>query len=240
MKSCNAHFAKISFILFLTAYSSAFAQFDSLGLNTTWNRGAILLTDNSRLSGFIQNNERLGLIKFKTALDQTNEQSFQEKRIAKMEYFDSDLSRKRKFYSININDEESGFQDEVLFEIIMECKDFAVLSKKSNVQKAKRDRSTNYGVSFTTVGYEQLEKIFLVGVDGKAELIQVSSAFEKDKGKLLAMPVGPFFDKETFKKFVGPAWKDINSYVKKEKLKLTEKDDLVSALEFYRELQNKI
>src|SRR5688500_11807835 len=108
MKSCNAHFAKFSFILFLTAYSSAFAQFDSLGLNTTWNRGAILLTDNSRLNGFIQNNERLGLIKFKTALDQTNEQSFQEKRIAKMEYFDSDLSRKRKFYSININDEESG------------------------------------------------------------------------------------------------------------------------------------
>jgi hypothetical protein len=240
MKSCNAHFAKFSFVLFLTAYSSAFAQFDSLGLKTTWNRGAILLTDNSRLSGFIQNNERLGLIKFKPTLDQSEEQSFQEKRIVKMEYFDAELSRKRKFYSLNFKDEERGFQDEVLFEIIMECKEFAVLSKKSNVQKALRERSTNYGFSFTTAGYEQFEKIFLVGVDGKAELVQVSSAFEKEKGKLLAMPVSPYFDKETFKKFVGPAWKDINSYVKKEKLKLTEKDDLVSVLEFYQQLQDEI
>lgn len=92
---------KLLTLIFLTVPAFAFAQFDSLGMNTTWCAGKIAHKDNTILKGYIKHNDKLGMIKFKERPDD-EEQSFVYDKIMAMEYFDSDLLKHRKFASFHI------------------------------------------------------------------------------------------------------------------------------------------
>ena len=108
-------------ICFAIVFSFSFvaegcAQFDSLGLNTQWSRGSIVLDDNSSLKGLIQFNDKLGMIKFRKTAD-SDEESFVETSIVAMEFYDEDLTGWRKFAVFNINEEQTGRQHALLFEM---------------------------------------------------------------------------------------------------------------------------
>lgn len=225
-------------ILFLTCNISAFAQFDSLGINTKWNKGHIIFQDNRRINGYIKHNDKLGLIAFKNTPE--DEEQPISLGIQSMEYFDNELSTIRKFGYFKFNDIEGGRETKLFFEIIMEKSDFALLSHKSTVNPAMRGRQDQFtGMTRTTkVGYEQAERIYIIGVDGEAKLLSTTYDFEKDKAKPFAANTEPHYNKGLMKSFMGDQWETINSFIKDNKLKMAVKDDLLKTFEHYDQLRH--
>jgi hypothetical protein len=221
-------------LLIIVSPLFAFAQFDSLGLNTKWCEGNILLNDNSALKGYIRNNDKMGMVSFKQKEDE-EEQSFTTKRIVAMEYFDRDLVKHRKFGSFNVISENEGIEGELFLEIVMEFNEFAVLSKQESVIPAIRARDSGYGT--TRVGYEQFEKICLVGSDGKAQVVLIVNEFEKTKSSSFDSKIKPYFSKDVLKKHMASKWEQVSTYIKANKLNLKQKADLMMALEYYGRIE---
>jgi hypothetical protein len=215
------------------------AQFDSLGINTEWNEGTVVLNDNSNLKGYIQNNDKLGIIKFKKDPSSEEILSFQERSIQTMEYYDNRLSKKRIFYTLYVENEQYVFKGKLLFEVIMVLEEFVVLSKKHSVNPAIRTRTDYYGgVHYAKVGYEQYEEIYLANDHGDSGLLLIYNEFEKDKSKPFASKIKPFFNDKLFQKYTGSKWEQIRKYAKQERLDLGDKSDLMKALEYYDQLSS--
>lgn len=214
------------------------AQFDSLGLKSKWNKGFLVLNDDRTLPGLIKHNVKLGLVKFKSNPQET-EQSFLERNIKMIEYFDSEISKTRKFARFNVNDlsaSEQRIKDDV-FEILMEFPDFAILCKAYPVNPSVKHYSNGYGGSTPVMdGYEQYEGIYLVNEDGIAECVLMEVAVEKSHQNRPAKVRG-FYEKNLIEKYTGSKWPQVREYVKKNKLRLGKKEDMLKAFEYYSEIK---
>lgn len=221
-------------ILLLVIPASGYAQFDSLGLNSKWNKGHIVLNDDRKLVGLIQSNERLRLIKFKVN-DTNPEQSFLERNIKSYEYLDSDANMNRKFMRFNVYVADLGKTQEEVFELIYEFRDFAVLSKTFPVNPSVRVYSGGYGDQHAKmVGYEQYEGIFLVNVDGVAECLLMGVAVEKMKQRPnKSAKVQTVYQDKLLKKYVGDKWEAIRVFIKENKLKMKNKADVLRVFDYY-------
>ncbi len=227
MKKCTVfHTALIIFTITLS--EGAFSQQDSVDISKEWNGGFIQLSDKSLRHGFIQYNHTRRLIRFKGNLNDGEELSFQEKRVLAMEYFDAAESKKRRFYTLNVKEEDSGFVGAVLFEIIMEMKAFAVVSRLYPASRVGKGSSQNNNL---------LERIYVVDHKGNVELLSTLPVVRIGKSKPVARQVEPFLDQVVLKKFVGPKWKMVKAHVKEKRLHLKRKADLINALEFYHRLE---
>ncbi len=227
-------------ILFYPLAQLSFAQFDNLGINSAWHKGHILLSTNEVVNGYIQNNDKLGLINFKESLDDTESISFQDKSILAMEYLDAELNKIRKFVTLNVNDEETGKQRLILLDILIEFKHFAVVSKIYSVEPAIRKRVNSYTMEtyHAKVGYEQFEYLYVVDDDGEIKTLQITSSMEKAKMKPFAKTSRDFIDRDLLKKHIGLKWNEVKDYISQNNLKLNLKSDLLQTLEFYGELEN--
>jgi hypothetical protein len=220
--------------------NSLYAQFDDLNQSTNWYRGEIKLRSEKTLVGFIQNNDRLGLIKFKTNLDTDDtEESFQEKSILALEYFDTDRNKLRIFYSFNYKSEESGFSGSLLFEVIKDFKTFAVLSKKSKMDLVGKDNSGMEGFSKAAgliIG--QKEGFFCVDETGKLEYFLIVEYTMKD-GIMRDKKKNKIKYKEAvLRKYFNEHWDEIKEYAAENGLRFSNKDDIVSLLDQYDLLSN--
>ena len=226
-------------VVMITLSEGAFPQADSVAISMKWNEGFIQLNDRSCRKGFIQYKHTQRLIKFKDSLNDVEELTFPEKRVLTMEYFDTDEATKRRFYTLNVREQDSGFVGEVLFEIIMEMKTSAVVSRQYAVHQlglvssSKRKNQFNPGENDN-----RLERIYIVNHDGRIELLATLPVARKDKSKPVARPVEPFLDQTVLKKFTGPKWKMVKAYVKEERLHLKKKKDLFKALEFFQQTEH--
>lgn len=222
--------------LLILSGADVHAQFDSLGLNTEWRKGSIILDNNSTIKGLIQFNDKLGMIKFKRTPDSA-EESFVETSIAAMQFYEEDTQNWRNFASFNIREEETGRQGALLFEVLMEFKGFALLTRIEPVNVAIRDRQNVYGayqISRVRVGYEQFEKLCLVNEEGDATLVLAVSEFERNKLSM-ASKLKPILDKRAIEKYLGDDWDKFQELVKTNKLKLTKRDDFLRAFEYLKE-----
>lgn len=138
--NCFVQFYVLFAILFLGSQRYAVAQFNDLGVHGLWFEGKIILSDLTPLKGYVQYNDKLGLIKFKTS-EGEEEHSFTEKRIIQMEFFDTKQSAYREFANFNFKEVETEWEGTLLFEIIIEFKEFAVLSRRYPVYPAMRSMS---------------------------------------------------------------------------------------------------
>jgi hypothetical protein len=220
-------------IQFLYLPGFSFAQKDSLDLKLKWYAGTLLLDDSTSLRGFVQNNEKFRLIKFRQRLDAGEEMSFQEKRILSMQFFDSTLSKDRNFFTLEIEDESSLYQGPVLFEVVMVMKDFVVLSRKFGVLPDEKPKK----IEPSKIEYDQVEKVFLAGEDSKAQLLLLMVLPDNNKTRKAVVPIEPFFDWDVLKKFTGTKWNDVKAYIKKNSLNVYRKSDLLNALEYYQRLE---
>jgi hypothetical protein len=215
-----------------------YGQFDSLGLKSEWNKGFLILNNGTQFSGLIQNNVRLGLIKFK-ANSKEGEQSFLDRNIKMVEYFDSETSKTRRFARFNtkdLNSPEGRIKEEV-FEILMEFSDFAILSKTYPVNPLVKRYTDGYGASTAQiVGYEQNEGIYSVNEEGLAERLLMVVSVEKLHQKKPAKVRG-MYDEKLIKKCMGSEWPRVQAYIKKKKLVLNKKADLLKAFEYYSEIK---
>lgn len=217
----------------------SFAQFDNLGINSKWHKGHIVLSDGEIIQGYIQNNDKLGLVNLKESLEDTVSASFQDKSIQSMEYFDNDLDKNRRFITFKINDEQSGKQRMMLLEIMMEFKHFAIASKIFSVEPAFRQRQNiNYQTYYARVGYEQFEFIYILSEDGEINILQTTTVLEKSKMRPFAGKSQDFFDRDLLKKHVGQKWDQIKDYMSENNLKFNTKEGLFATLEYYGRLES--
>jgi hypothetical protein len=212
------------------------AQFDSLGLNTEWRKGSILRDDNSALEGLIQFNDKLGMIKYKKNPD-SEERSFTEKSIVAMKLFDDKTSAWQNFAVFNVKEESTGLQAALLFEVLMEFKKFALLTRVERVNVAVRMRQDafGYGHYHEKVGHEQFEKLCLVNDDGNATVALSVSEFERKKLSL-GSKVKPQLNRQALEKYLADDWEKFNALVKSNKLNLKKRADFIRAFEYYRQV----
>lgn len=192
--------------------------------------GSLVLTDNVNLKGQIQFNDKLGIVKFKTNQGEA-EQSFSEHRILEMQFYDEDAGRWRNFASFNVREDLTGWQGNMLFEILMEFEDFALLARIERVNIALR-ASDNYG-GVAKVGYEQYEKFLLVDIEGSIEVVLAVNEFERDKFTL-AGKNGPYLNKQALERYLAHDWDKFRRMVKQNELNLRKREDFLRAFEYYQ------
>ena len=222
-----------SIVVFFSFVGDTFAQFDSLGLNTKWRNGSIVLTNNSSLKGQLRFNDKMGIVKFKKSPGDS-EESFSERSIVAMQFYDEDAARWRNFATFNVNEDETGWHGDMLFEVIMEFENFALLSRVERVNISVRQRQDYYGNSNPAkVGYEQFEKFCIADDRGTLTVVLAVSEFERDKLSM-ASKLKPYFNKTALEKQLAGDWEKFESLVKSNKLNLKKRADFIRAFENYQ------
>jgi hypothetical protein len=217
-------------------YVHAFGQHDSLESNSDWNSGVLTLKGGTKMEGFINHNEKLRLIKFKVKLQDEVELSYAEMSILSMRYYDNKISKTREFYTWEVEDDGSTIQGPAVYEVIMVMKSFVVLSRKFAVLPKSGSRKRNDGNS-SKIEYDKVEKIFLAGEGSKAELLWLA-ALNDEESKSPVSQIEPLFAADVMKKYTASYWRDIKLLVKKDRLDLEHKADLMKALTYFQQLEN--
>ncbi len=235
----SAILCAIAFLFTPAADTSA--QFDNMGLKTKWRSGSIVRNDGTTRKGLIQFNDKLGVILFKQNPEDP-EESFAETSISVLEFFDDNADRLRRFATFNLKEEETGRQLARLFEIVMEFRDFALLSRIETANMALRERqvgvvdptSPTRRTTTVKVGYEQFERFYLVNEAGILAEVLVVSELEKDKLEIFARRTKPDLDKKTIKSYLKDDYDRFNTLVKENNLNLKKKADFILAFEYLR------
>jgi hypothetical protein len=221
--------------LFLSLFvTRTHAQFDSLGINTEWTSGIILLDNNTTLKGLVQFNDKLGMIKYKEARNSV-EESFVETSVTSMQLMDDKTGSWRNFAVFNVYEEKTGWKGALLFEVLMEFRSFALVTRVEPVKVATRTRQDMFGNYYTArVGYEQYEKFCLVDEEGIATVVLGVSEFERN-AFAIAGKLKPYIDKQVLEKYIADDWSEFQAFVKANKLNLRRRADFLRAFEHYRE-----
>ncbi len=233
---------KITILILFTIYSSlVLAQFDNLGVNTNWNDGTItLLKEKNTLKGLVQNNDKLGLVKFrKHGDDDTKILSFPNKSILTMEYFDARMSSKRRFASLYFKNTETGEEGYELFEIINEFKHFALVTKTFQVSPLVKGYVGQNGQTYyDQVGYQQQEGIYFVNEEGIIELYLMISKTEREWEVFrIFKRKKAYVNESLIEKYTGRHWRAVKDFSKKQKLDKRSKSDLIELMDFYQKLE---
>lgn len=239
MRNCVPRtFAALLVRLLFSSVAETSAQFDSLDLNTAWRSGSIVLENNSALEGLIQFNDKLGMIKFKKTPDDA-EESFVETSVVAMEFYDEEISGWRNFAVFNINEEQTGRQSALLFEVLMEFEEFALLTRVERVNIGTRTRyDPIFQMAYTVkVGFEQFENLCLVNAKGDASVVLMVSEFERNK-LAIASKLPPVLNKQALKKYLGNDWNRFRPLVKSRNLELKKRDDFIRAFEYLHEAKS--
>jgi hypothetical protein len=221
-------------ILFFVQPNIALAQHDTLKLNSDWNAGVLAFKDQTLLEGFIQHDEKLRSIKFRPKLGEA-EMSFAEMAILSMKYYDSNISKTREFYTWDVIDEGNTIQGPALYEVIMVMKNFVVLTRKFGVLPTQGRQAHQDDINSAKIEYDKVEKIFL-GKEGSSAMLLSLAPLESEKPKSSPL-IQPFFSFDVMKKYTGPLWPQVKSFVKKNKLNLKLRADLMEALTYYQQIE---
>jgi hypothetical protein len=201
-----------------------------------WNAGVLTLKNETTLKGFIDHNEKFRSIKFREKLDDEEESNVAEGRIQSMEYYDASTSKTKKFLSWDVEEDGSTIQGPALYEVIMVADNFIVLSRKFGVlpdARVRKGKDTDDG----KLEYDKVEKIFLTAEGGRGKLLWLGPASEITDLKSPVAEIMPFFDGNILRKYTGSYWREVKSYIKKNRLKLKQRSDLVQVLSFYQGLE---
>jgi hypothetical protein len=223
-------------IFFFVQLKTALAQHDTLKIKSDWNAGTLALKDQTIMEGYIQHDEKLRSIKFKSKLTDRDELSFAELAILSMKYYDNNISKTREFYTWSVIDEGSTIQGPALYEIIMVMKNFVVLTRKFGVLPTQGRRVRQGDVNNAKIEYDKVEKIFLAKEGASAELLSLAP-LENEKPKSPPL-IQPFFSGDVMKNYMGSYWRQVKSFVKKNQLNLKLKADLMEALTYYQQIEN--
>ena len=201
-----------------------------------WNAGVLTLKNETTLQGFIQHNEKFRSIKFREKLDDEEQSNVGEGRIQSMEYYDGSISKTKKFLSWDVEEDANTIQGAALYEVIMITDNFIVLSRKFGVlpdARLLKGNDTDDG----KLEYDKVEKIFLAAEGGRGKLLWLGPVSEITDLQSPVADITPFFDGNVLRKYTGSYWREVKSYIKKNRLKLKQRSDLVQVLSFYQGLE---
>ena len=85
--------------------------------------------------------------------------------------------------------------------------------------------------------YCPFEKLFFAAEDGQGRLLWLGAVYSSGQGNSKISEVNPYFDGNVLKKFTGSHWREIKSFVKKRRLTLKHKPELMETLLYYQKLE---
>jgi hypothetical protein len=211
-------------LFFLTLFNSAEAQDPR---HKIWSEGLIHLDDETTLRGLIHYDVNIRLIKFRRGAEDIDELALHEKRIRLMSYADTTHGVTRNFKAILVSEKDSGFKGSVLFEVLIEMKEFSVVSRmypiKPGTKLPTRLQNDNH-----------YENIYIVKEKGEIELL---ATFTPGRYGMNMGRISPHLNDTLLKRAMGARWEIVKAYVKEQRLRLKSKDGLLEALKYYQQLQ---
>lgn len=220
-----------------------------------WSEGAITLTSGETLKGLVKLNTKTGLLAYENG---TTSKSFTPRNVLMFSYFDEVLKQKRSFIAVTYKSEptnkkkgkgsvsENGIPQ--FYEILIECKNFALLSSTGRMNLRTTDGSAYSGVPASnmpiptpvfsngpTTTYSQTETLLIFDADGNiTPLLDITSSetdgtfFDTSKTKSKKL------DNSAIEKYTAPHFEKLEEYANAQKLSFKRKDDLIKILDYYK------
>ncbi|HEX6227241.1 MAG TPA: hypothetical protein VFZ52_22645, partial [Chryseolinea sp.] len=198
--------------------------------------GVLTFKDQTTWKGYVFHDEKFRSIKFRKDAAVGEGSTIAEGRLLSMEYQDAITSKTRKFCSWDVEEDANTIQGPALYEVVLLTKKFIVLSRKYAVLPA-HPRARDSGGHTGKIEYDQVEKIFLAPEDGQGRLLWLGPVYSSGQGEAKMSQVNPFFDGNVLKKFTGSHWRQIKSFVKKRRLTLKHKPELMETLLYFQKLE---
>lgn len=226
-------------IVLCTIVTSGYAQdvTEALLPKMEWGAGSILLNDGTELKGLVKYNDRTGLLSYENGNDS---RSFTARHIVGFEFFDEGVQRQRFFLTLEYKDEDRDDKRPLLFEVLKEFKDFAVLSRYEDVEMKHKSTNTSYyytnNLGGTSVTIQLTEKVYVLTNTGDIKPF-LNLTYHYGSGMFASQRrTKSVTDKTVLKKyFPEPGYSRMQEYVKKEKLDMEDKEDYIKALTYYKE-----
>jgi hypothetical protein len=213
-----------------------------------WFEGSVLLTNGKEFKGLIKYNDKTDIV----CLENSREsKSFTARHVKGFEFFDEVEKKQRVFFSVEVEDKVNNIRRPLFFEVLVDSREFALLSKIAPIRVERREYSTpamfNPATgSFTAGRYygypatiSHTETLFLFSKEGEIRPFLEIKEKEID---------GMFFDRsvvknrlldgEVLKRFTNHHYKELVSYAKENSLSIREKGDVITLLNYYNTLNN--
>lgn len=228
-----------------------------------WNQGTVTLTDGSTLTGLIKLNTKTGLLGYESG---STSKSYTARNVIGFSFFDDVENQTRNFISVTYKStvpkkngtfaamkknrektiSETGTPQ--FYEILVECKNFALLSTIGQMRVQTNAGSpigiaTTSGVAVGTTGsstkYEQTESLLIFDVDGNViPVLDITNSetdhaiFDSKKTKTKKR------DKSVIEEYTETHFEQLEEYAKERKLSFKKKDDLITILEYYKTISS--
>lgn len=232
-------------LVFVDSVAQNRAAESILPVNLAWSEGSILTNEGTELFGLLRYNDKSGLLSYENG---NRSSTYTARGVVAFEFFDEIINKQRMFYSFPYEDNQ-GIKRPLFFEVLLEFKDFAVLSKVDPIDIAHKAVGTPGGLNpatgtlthgdyyGTSIEISQTETIYLMdsetNIKPYVRIVEtdIDGVFydrTKTKNKIL--------DKEVLEEFVGQQMNDkLEQYAKQHNLSFKDKSDLLNILQYYRE-----
>lgn len=221
---------------------------DDLLAGPEWFEGSLLLNNGREYTGLIKYNDKSDIVSIENG---RIAKSYTARHVKAFEFFDEIENKQRVFYAVDIEDRIYNVKRPLFFEVLVELKDFAVLSKVAPIRIDKREYATPAMFNPATGGFSagryygypstisHTETIFLMSKEG--ELRPFLEIKEKEiNGMFVDRSVvkNKILDEDLLMRFTGPHYTQLLRFAEKNELNIKEKKDLISLLKHYQATYN--
>lgn len=208
-------------------------------------KGHVLLSNGQRYDGLVKNNHKTGVVSIKNESDST-QRTVRYEQIHSMEYFDPAQQISRKFISLETKDVTQKEKDILLFEIVKEFEDFAILSLQGDVVVVETPRNDIHMPQVSPTGMpmgnsswndgktilSQTETLFFLNQEGEREYF-ASIINTYKKGLLESTKTKVDLNTKVPPKYFGATrWEDTVQHFKNKGLKIKDKETLFDAIDY--------
>lgn len=235
-------------LLLLPAFLNAQSSIEDIEIfpGPEWYQGSILLNNGKELEGLIKYNDKNDIVCFERGRDS---RSFTARTVKAFEFFDEIEKKQRVFYAVPVEDTRHNVKRPLFFEVLMDLKNFAVLSKISPIKFEKREYTTPaifnpatgsfsagryYGYPSTV---SHTETLFVLSKNGLIKpYLQI---IEKDVDGMFydrSISKNIILDNDALKINTSPYYNKLQSFAKQNDLSFDHKNDLIAILKYYEQL----
>jgi hypothetical protein len=234
--------------LLLLATSTVFAQsFEEEFLaGPEWFEGSVLTNSGTEIKGLVKYSDKTDIVCVETGRET---KSYTARHLRAFEFYDAVAERQRVFYSVAVEDRIQNVKRPLFFEVVLESKEFALMSKIAPIRVEKREYSTPamfnpatgafsagryYGYP-STISYT--ETLFIFSKEGDIRpLLEIK---EKDIDGMFfdrSVVKNKFIDEDALKNYTSPFYNKLVDYARANELNMKQKKDLIAVLEYYNKL----
>lgn len=212
-----------------------------------WFEGSLMLSNGKTMTGLIKYNDKTDIVCIENAKES---KAFTARQVTSFRFLDEVEGKQRAFFSVEVKDQINDIKRPLFFELLVDSKDFALISKIAPIKIDRKEYATPAMFNPATgsfssgryYGYpttiSQTETLFiLTRNNGIKPLLQIK---EKDIDGMFrdrTITKRKLIDESALKEHTSPYYKQLLSYAEKNELNLRKKEDLISLIQYFNSLQ---